>query len=128
MKLTPTLRVLAANALMIFLFAACSPDKEAAPSQKTSREVIDGMRLKRLTKGLQLTKEQQDQVKPLLEAESKKITAVDEDTTLSLDERLKRCDSFRDETYSKIKDLLTPEQSAQLGGVRSQMEGRKARK
>jgi Spy/CpxP family protein refolding chaperone len=128
MNFTTTLRVLAANALLLSLFAGCSPDKEAAPPQRTSRDVIDGMRLKQLTKGLQLTKEQQDQVKPLLAAESKKIAAANEDATLSMTQRLDQYKEFRDETYSKIKVLLTPEQLERLDGVRAQMEGKKIKK
>ena len=86
------------------------------------------MRLKQLTKGLQLTPEQQEKVKPILAEESKKIEGVNADTTLSMEQRFTQYDKFRDETYAKIKELLTPEQVGSVDKVRKQMEGRRSRR
>jgi hypothetical protein len=104
----------ALHALVFCLFAGCSQKEESAQPARTGRDVIDTMRLKQLTKALQLTQEQQDKVKPLLAAESKQIEAVKADAALSIDDRSKRYQELRDDTYAKIRALLAPEQIPQL--------------
>ena len=121
------LRIFAANAFALFLFVGCSQKEESAQSPRTGRNVVDSMRLKQLTKALQLTQEQQDQVGPLLASESKQIEAVNADTTLSVDDRFKRYKEFRDDTYSKIRALLTPEQVPQLDRFIAQSAGKRKR-
>ena len=118
-------RVVAVCALLLFLIPGCGQKQEAAPASRTGRQVVDSMRLKRLTKDLQLTQEQQDQVKPLLEAESKKIEEANANTELSMNQRIDRYAEFRSETYSKIKALLTPEQLPQFERVLAQVNGKK---
>ena len=128
MNFTIQTRVFAAIASLLLLTSGCSQKTESAPVEKTGRQIVDGMRLKQLTKGLQLTEEQQNQVKPILEMESKQIEAVNADSALSMEQRVNRYKELRAETYNKIKTLLTAEQLPQLDGVMAQLEGRKKKR
>src|SRR2546422_352814 len=59
---------------------------------------------------LNLTADQQTQIKAVFEAMHPQMKAVEDDTTLSQDERMAKMKDLRDATHAKIKALLTPDQ------------------
>lgn len=68
------------------------------------------VQLKRLTKGLQLTAEQQKQIKPLLKDEYAKLKELRQDDNLSPKQIKEKVEALRTETVAKIQTVLTPEQ------------------
>ena len=124
-------RVLAI-ALLVCFAAACGNDKSSqaasAPSQSEPRNadtVINGMRLRSLTKELELTDEQKDKVQVLFDEESKEVTRLYADTNLSVTERLDKIGELKKETYAKIKPLLTPAQAQKFDEMLSKSQKRK---
>jgi len=66
------------------------------------------VQLKRLTKGLQLTDEQQQQIRPLLEDEYAKLKTIRNNDNLSPKQIRKQVEEMRNETVTKIQAYLTP--------------------
>lgn len=103
-RLFTVLMLLAALVLPSALFAA-----ETAP-KRDALAVLNQMRLKRYTKDYELTEEQQKKVGAILEAESKEVSKLDGEPNLSISDRSARIRKLHDETYAKMKPLLTPAQ------------------
>jgi len=68
------------------------------------------VQLKRLAKGLQLSDEQQKQIRPLLEDEYAKLKKIQQDENLSPKQIQKQVEELRTGTITKIQTYLTPEQ------------------
>lgn len=68
------------------------------------------VQLQRLTKGLQLTAEQQKQIRPLLVEEYAKLKTIQKDENLSPKQIQKQVEELRTGTITKIQTYLTPEQ------------------
>lgn len=68
------------------------------------------VQLKRLTKGLQLTTEQQKQIKPMLKDEQTAFMEIRKDENLSPKQIREKVEGLRTETIAKIQTVLTPEQ------------------
>ena len=83
------------------------------------------MRLRSLTKELELTDEQKDKVQVLFDEESKEVTRLYADTNLSVTERLDKIGELKKETYAKIKPLLTPAQAQKFDEMLSKSQKRK---
>lgn len=67
-------------------------------------------RLNLLTRSLQLTKEQQEKIKPILVEEYAQLEALRGNDKYNRDERRARLRELNESTYEKIKPILTPEQ------------------
>ncbi len=67
-------------------------------------------RVQRLTQALGLTQDQQAKVRAILEQERSKIQQVRADTTLAPEARRPKMREIAQETNSKIREILTPEQ------------------
>jgi len=71
-------------------------------------------RLQRLTQQLNLTDEQQQKIKPILEDESQQIQTLRQDSSLSQPEKFGKMREIRRNTMSQIKPILNPEQQKTL--------------
>jgi protein CpxP len=67
-------------------------------------------RLQMLTQQLNLTSDQQAQIKPILENESQQMQSLRYDTPLSQQDRMSKMGELRESTHSQIKPILTPDQ------------------
>jgi len=67
-------------------------------------------RLQKMTKQLNLTDEQQQQLKPILENEQKEMQAVRQDSSLSKSDRTSKMQQLRQDTSSQIKPVLNQDQ------------------
>jgi Spy/CpxP family protein refolding chaperone len=67
-------------------------------------------RLQMLTQQLNLTSDQQSQIKPILENESQQMDALRSDSSLSQQDRMSKMKEIRQSTSSQIKPILTPDQ------------------
>jgi hypothetical protein len=85
-----------------------NPSKPAA--KKDAQALIIQMQLKRWTKEVGLTDQQQKQIQALLEDEAKRTAKLAEDTSLSVPERSAKYAEIKKETRSKITPLLTADQ------------------
>jgi protein CpxP len=67
-------------------------------------------RLARLTQYLNLTDDQQQKIRPILDIETKQMDALHQDTTLTGQDRWSKVQTIRDTTTSQIKPILNPDQ------------------
>jgi Spy/CpxP family protein refolding chaperone len=75
-------------------------------------------RLEAVAKQLHLTREQEKQLVPILQAEEPKLEAIKNDLSLSRAERLQRLRAVHDESNPEVKAILTPTQFQQLQAIR----------
>ena len=95
-------------ALCATLSASIFSSQAADAPQRDSRSVVNSIRLKSLTKNLELTADQQKQVQALFDEEAKEIAKLPE--TPSLVERSNKIKELQQITYGKMKPVLTPAQ------------------
>ena len=74
----------------------------------------------RLTKELNLTPDQQSQVKPVMEDTRSQMKAVREDASLTPDQKKAKAKEIREATNAKIKALLTPEQQQKMDQMKKE--------
>lgn len=67
-------------------------------------------RLQHMTKQLNLSDAQQQQIKPILENENKQMQGLHEDSSLSQQDRMAKMMQIRQETSSQIKPILNADQ------------------
>lgn len=84
--------------------------------------------LKRLTKGLLLTVEQQKLIKPILTDEFAKLKEFRNDENLSPKQIQKKVEELRGETVAKMKTVLTPEQGEKLDLVSKEIKENKQKR
>jgi Spy/CpxP family protein refolding chaperone len=91
--------------------AASVPQAQAAPVQSEGARRFDPNRQsQRLTKKLNLTADQQQQLLPILTDRNQQVQAVLNDNSLSRKDRHERMLAIRQDSENKIKAVLTPEQ------------------
>jgi hypothetical protein len=115
MKFQTRLHVILFSAVVSFITGCGKENTSAsaadpAPAQRTAEDLMGGVRLKQLTRTLELTDEQQGKVKTVIDGETKKIAQINEDVNLPAAERASRIAELKQDTYGKIKPLLTPAQ------------------
>jgi len=76
-------------------------------------------RLQRMAQQLNLTEAQQQQIKPILENESKQMQALRDDTSLSQDDRRAKMMQIRQTSASQIKPILNADQQKQFDEMMS---------
>lgn len=83
---------------------------------------MDGERLEKLTRTLDLTEAQQAQIKPVIEQAKPQIEAIHR-------EAMEKAKTVMENTHSQIRALLTPEQQAKFDKMKAAREKmREARK
>ena len=84
-----------------------SPEK----SHRGRRQQINpDQQLERLSKALNLTDDQKQQIRPILQDRQEKMQGIRSDTSLSREERMSKMRSTFEETNSKIRAVLDDEQ------------------
>jgi periplasmic protein CpxP/Spy len=76
-------------------------------------------RLKRLNKKVNLTDDQKEKVRPILQNEEKQTADLDSDTTLTPQQKHKKTREIRMASRSQIDEILTPEQKEKLPSRRA---------
>lgn len=93
----------------------------------------------RMAQGLNLTQQQQDQLKPIFEKQHEQVQAIRQDASLSEDQKKQKIEALHQDAQAQIKGILTPEQQQQweqkkaqgkqrMAGHRKQMGARMAQK
>ena len=118
----------------LLLIGGCSQDENTtaaensvAPDPRTL-EIRTAAKLKQFTTGLNLTAEQQAQIKTLLVAENQEVEKVHAEAARTGGDRVLQIVAARTNTYEKIRPLLTPEQLGKYDDLIKKMESRKKRK
>ncbi|MDO8303941.1 MAG: hypothetical protein Q7T18_11935 [Sedimentisphaerales bacterium] len=85
------------------------PKHKMREQQRSMKDPVE-MRLEVMTKNLDLTKAQQDSIKPILQDETKQMQALRNDRALKPEQRRAKVQEIRKESMAKIEAQLTPEQ------------------
>jgi Spy/CpxP family protein refolding chaperone len=93
------------------VYAQMGPDQSGGqmghgPGQPMSAD----QRLQRMTKQLNLSDAQQQQIKPILENDAKQMQALHEDSSLSQADRMSKMQQIRQGTSNQIKPILNADQ------------------
>ena len=75
-------------------------------------------RLQRMSERLNLTQDQREKIRPLLEDEVKQMKALRDDASLSQADRRAKVREIRQATRQQIDQILTPEQKAKRNEMR----------
>jgi Spy/CpxP family protein refolding chaperone len=75
-----------------------------------------------LSKELNLTDEQKEKVKPILDEQTKQMHAAQEDTSLSQEQKHDKMKQIHQSTHSQINDILTPEQQKKFAALKEQQK------
>lgn len=76
-------------------------------------------RLQQLTTELNLSDDQQKEIKPILLSAAKQLQAVKNDTERSADDKKSRMDEIHDGARGAIRQFLTPNQSKKLDAMKA---------
>ncbi|RII25106.1 MAG: hypothetical protein CXR30_19185 [Geobacter sp.] len=133
MKRILTALLLMAIPLSITSVASAQGDEQQAPEKSLAEKVKSNaanekmmpepdVQLARLTKGLKLTEEQQEQIKPILEDEYAKLNEFRYDDELSPKKISKKVEELRTDTIAKINKFLSPEQQKNYALVNKEIK------
>lgn len=75
---------------------------------------------------LNLTQQQQDQLKPIFQKQREQAQAIRQDSTLTADQKKQKFDALRQDTHAQINSVLTPEQQQQWAQMQAQGKQRMA--
>ena len=129
-------RLLSITAAMALAFglAICGNQLKAQSgspenSQRGHRQQMSpDQQLERLSKALNLTDDQKQQIRPILQDRQEKMQSVRSDASLSREDRMNKMRSTFEETNSKIRAILNDEQKPKFDQMqqrrREQMQNR----
>lgn len=80
--------------------------------------------LAHMTKALNLSSDQQSQIKPLLENQQQQMMQIHQDSTLSRDDKMAKAKSLHDDTRSKIEAVLNDQQKQKYEAMQQKMQER----
>lgn len=95
-------------ALCVALSSSTFTSHAAETAQRDPRAVVNSLRLKNLTKNLELTADQQKHVQGLFDEEAKEIAKLPESLTAM--QRADKIKEMQQVSYGKMKPTLTPTQ------------------
>jgi periplasmic protein CpxP/Spy len=105
--------------------AASQAASSASQAQNDAGQVLDPetkaqvqSKLQEISTELNLTDDQKDKIKPVLQDEFKQLKAVKDDASLSPDQRQAKAKEIHESTKSQINSFLTPDQQKKLGEMR----------
>ena len=84
--------------------------------------------LEHLTKALNLTSDQQTQIKPILENQQQQMMQIHQDTSLSRDDKMAKAKSLHDDTTGKIEAVLNDQQKQKYAAMQQKMQERMQRR
>ncbi len=111
--------------LGVALAAPMAQDQPAQGSQYAGRHEADpNSQVRRLSKRLNLTADQQNQVLPILTAQQQQMQSIRSDSSLSPQDRHAKMRAVREDSQSKIRALLTDSQKQTYDQMQQQMRER----
>ena len=128
MKIIGTLAVLGATVALSGWAQQTAPPTDAPQATQESGTIVPRIpeaRLQRLTKRLNLTAEQQEQVRPILTDSSQQMQAIRSDSSLTRKDRRQRLKGLREDTTAKLESVFTPDQKQGFENMQKQMQERR---
>jgi len=104
--------VAVALAVTIGAASACAQMAQGGGEWGHGQPMSADQRLQMMTKQLNLTSDQQQQVKPILENEQQQMQALHQDSSLSQQDRMGKMRQIRESTASQVKPILNADQQA----------------
>ncbi|MFZ0742831.1 MAG: hypothetical protein WAM85_00400 [Terracidiphilus sp.] len=101
------------------------PPQEQGQSGRGPGRMDPDQMLKHMTKQLDLTADQQSQIKPLLVDRQQKMQAVFQDDSLSREDRRAKMRSIQEDTHSKIEAVLNDQQKQKFEAMQNRMGRRR---
>ena len=98
--------------------ASAGPLPQEAPAAQASHRADPSQQLRRLTKTLNLSSEQQNQLLPILTDRQQQMAALLNDGSLSAQDRHAKARTLREDSDSKIKAVLNDNQKEQYQQMR----------
>ena len=125
-----TLCTIALISLLGLGMTAFAQDPSTATTATTTPPPMHGPRgqmnpdkqLEHLTKTLNLTSDQQTQIKPILESQQQQMMALHQDSSLSRDDKMAKAKSLHADTTSKIEGVLTSDQKQKYEAMQQKMQ------
>jgi hypothetical protein len=74
-----------------------------------------------MAQALELTGDQQEKIKPILESEASQMQELRANTSLSQEDRMAKMKEIRQSTASQINPILTPDQQKKYAEMMSRM-------
>jgi Spy/CpxP family protein refolding chaperone len=111
---------------------AVAQDDAAPPQQNSNMQGHRGtnpdMQLQHLTQRLNLSSDQQSQIKPVLESQQQQMQQLWQDQSLSREDRHQKMMAIHQDTSQKIEAVLNDTQKQQYAAMQSRMGGRRMRR
>jgi len=76
-------------------------------------------RMAHMAKQLNLSQDQQNQLKPIFQAQHQQAKAIKSDTSLTPDQKKEKFQALRQDTMAKVNNVLTPEQQQEWQQIRA---------
>ena len=92
---------------------------QAGVSDAEASAMVDA-RLQQLTSALGLSDDQKTQIKPILLDAAKRLQAVKNDTTRSIEAKKDKMDEVHDSARGQIRQFLTPDQGKKLDAMKAE--------
>ena len=80
-------------------------------------------RLQHMTKALNLTPDQQEKIKPILENEQTQMQGLHQDTSMAKQDRMTKAQQIRQSSNDQIQQILTPDQQQKWSQMQAQRQG-----
>jgi Spy/CpxP family protein refolding chaperone len=79
-------------------------------------------RLKHISSELNLSEDQKRQIKPIVQKECQQLKALDNDTSMSADQKQAKAQKIRQDAKADMATILTPDQQRKLAALKEQPE------
>ena len=110
-------------------FAQDNTTQQPADTQAMHGPAHHGMdpdqQLAHMTKALNLTSDQQTQIKPILENQHEQMMQVHQDQSLSRQDKMAKMKSLSDDSHGKIEAVLNDQQKQKFEAMQQKMEERR---
>ena len=113
------LAVLGGTALYAQQDNMSQPEAAKGPGMKMSPD----QRLQHMTKALNLTEDQQQKIKPILESQSQQMQTLRQDTTISQQDKWTKMREIHQATNDQIKPILTADQQQKWEEMQARHKG-----
>jgi periplasmic protein CpxP/Spy len=100
--------------------------REAPASAPAAHRFDPDQQVRRLTKRLNLTAEQQNELLPIITERQRQMTALRNDSSLSAQDRRAKARALREDSDSKIKAVLNEDQKQQYEQMRQHRRQRES--
>ena len=100
------------------------PPDQMAPQQGRQQAPNGDRIMQAMTKRLNLTEDQQNQIRPIMQDEMTQIMGLRNDSSLAPRDRMQKMRAIRDDSNAKVRAVLTPDQRPQFDAMQQEQQDR----